>query len=643
MRKSLLAVFALCAASGAARADSWSGWNSLGGGISGAPTAIMNLDGRLEIFALGGGNAIYHNYQTSPSGGWSGWTWMGGSLQQAPAVVMNADGRLELFGWGTDSALWHAWQQTAANSSSWSGWASLGGGIYANPAVNINSDGRLEVVVLGGGNAIWHIWQTSAGGAWSSYNYLGGNMAPGVPLAIGANADGRLEIFAQDTLHRIEHTFEQTAGNSSSYTSWTTFGQVPGGVSSAPAAISDYEGRLYVFVTGIIGPWTYYFSQVSPGVWGNEVGLVGAISSPAVTQNQDGRIEVFGVAAGGVVYHSWQTTPGGSFSGWASLGGTLSSSTVSAVMNMNGTLEIFGEWSNAAGYHDWQTTVGGGDAPVEPTPKPLNPPALPTPPGGTVGSLGYAILENVVYQLNPVAVYQPNSNNTAYAFCYNPSNQNDLIPCNLSLYTYAFDETNGHFHTNPPSPVSTVSPDSGYTGDYSNLQIPVTISTTSVGQIEEVEVDDDDDGYYYEFDYGVGYNTFTYVAGSNIFVQIGGNTNNHGDNTWNHWMTPSALSGLTNAAISYLNANNPGHAICINDMSLPIGGVFDYLHSDWMPPHIAHDKGTAVDVADTSKQCAANNVVIPGTFLKACVMNGAFPEHSGSLVEPGHVHCQWPH
>jgi hypothetical protein len=43
-----------------------------------------------------------------------------------PAVTDNSDGRLEVFARGTDDALWHIWQ-TAAHSGPWSGWASLGG------------------------------------------------------------------------------------------------------------------------------------------------------------------------------------------------------------------------------------------------------------------------------------------------------------------------------------------------------------------------------------------------------------------------------------------------------------------------------------------------------------------------------------
>ena len=215
-----------------------------------------------------------------------------------------------------------------------------------------------------------------------------------------------------------------------------------------------------------------------------------------------------------------------------------------------------------------------------------------------------------------------------------------LIPCHLSLSTNYYIGTNGHFHTNPPPTTAGLNPTSGYTGNYSNLEMPVQLQTTQVGEMEAIYVEDVDDGYVYHTDYAVGYNTFTYVGPSNIFIQIGGNTTMHGDNTWNHWMTPSALQGLQNATVSYLNTNNPGGAICINDMSLPIGGVFDVSNTwRWHPPHVSHDWGTAADVATTTNQCSASNIVNPAAFMRACSSSGAIDRR---LENPPHVHCRWP-
>ena len=60
---------------------------------------------------------MWHIWQTAPNNGWSGWHSLGGDVRQ-PSVATNADGRLEVFAVGGDDALWHTWQ-TAPNN----GWA----------------------------------------------------------------------------------------------------------------------------------------------------------------------------------------------------------------------------------------------------------------------------------------------------------------------------------------------------------------------------------------------------------------------------------------------------------------------------------------------------------------------------------------
>jgi hypothetical protein len=73
------------------------------------------------------------------------------------------NGHIEVFALGDDGALWHAWQIDQAPN--WSRWESL-----ATPPVTIrgadrltvgtNHDGRLEVFVVGGDGAVWRISQT---------------------------------------------------------------------------------------------------------------------------------------------------------------------------------------------------------------------------------------------------------------------------------------------------------------------------------------------------------------------------------------------------------------------------------------------------------------------------------------------------
>jgi hypothetical protein len=141
--------------------------------------AILNSDGRLELFAVGLANRdLVHTYQNVPNGPWQhDWTGLGqphpllpsGILASAPAVARNTGGRLEVFvaayadEFGGDIALCHRWQ-TVPSGGPWSDWASLGRPPSlplkpTAPAVGQNADGHLEVFACTTDNALWHIWQ----------------------------------------------------------------------------------------------------------------------------------------------------------------------------------------------------------------------------------------------------------------------------------------------------------------------------------------------------------------------------------------------------------------------------------------------------------------------------------------------------
>jgi hypothetical protein len=288
----------------AAPSSGWGSWQSLGGYVRSTPTIGKNLDGRLEMLAVGFDNHVYHQWQDA-NGNWSGWADMGGQIAGIPVVGANLDGRLEIFGRGTDNAIWHAWQ-TAPNSG-WSAWASFGGGLQGNPAVSRNLDGRLDVFALGTDNAIWHVTQVVPNANWGGWVSLGGGLkaAPGV----GRNLDGRLEIFAPGMDNQLYHKWQDASGN-----------------------------------------WTGWYGL---GVY--------TIGTPAVGRNMDGRLEVIAVDTGTSLGHIWQGSPGGGWSGWASYGGTTSSRMPDVTRNQDGRLEVFTAGVNdRVLYHAWQTAPNSG-------------------------------------------------------------------------------------------------------------------------------------------------------------------------------------------------------------------------------------------------------------------------------------------
>jgi len=60
---------------------------------------------------------------TPASSEWFGWETLGGGIQEEPSCVSWGPNRIDCFARGTDNAMWHRWW----DGSAWGGWESLGG------------------------------------------------------------------------------------------------------------------------------------------------------------------------------------------------------------------------------------------------------------------------------------------------------------------------------------------------------------------------------------------------------------------------------------------------------------------------------------------------------------------------------------
>ena len=102
----------------------WSGWSLLAATlVRQVPTAVTNADGRIELFGLDVNNSAIHMWQTTPGdvGSWASWAPLGGGLLSSIAAARNIDGRLEIWAIGLDNtSLYRNYQPTAG--AGWSGW-----------------------------------------------------------------------------------------------------------------------------------------------------------------------------------------------------------------------------------------------------------------------------------------------------------------------------------------------------------------------------------------------------------------------------------------------------------------------------------------------------------------------------------------
>jgi hypothetical protein len=332
----------------------WSGWQSLGSPqnvtINTAPALAANGPGplmgpgRLELFVVGQDNALWHIWQDDQGEWSSGWQSIGGSVTGIPGVGKNPDSgaRLEVFAKGTDTALWHVWQN--APNLAWSGWVSLGGQVNDDagaPVLGLNQgagplNNCLHVFVLANasgwnpGSHYDYLNQMWPAGNWSGWTSLGGWQGGG-SSSVAQNQDGRLELFARGQSFAssgdLSHNW-QTEAATNSWSGWNSLGSPPPGPITSIAAASNFDGRIEVF--GISGGALWHIWQTSPNNgWSGWASLaappVPGLSNGTncmVGRNQDGRLEVFVVGSDGALWHIWQTWPNLAWSGWVSLGNT---------------------------------------------------------------------------------------------------------------------------------------------------------------------------------------------------------------------------------------------------------------------------------------------------------------------------------
>jgi hypothetical protein len=91
-------------------------------------------------------------------------------LTSDPVAVAWSENRLDVFARGGDNALWHQWWDGKA----WGVFQSLGGALDSSTAVTSWGPGRLDVFARSSKNTLFHdAWEVSR---WSGVEDLGGHL-----------------------------------------------------------------------------------------------------------------------------------------------------------------------------------------------------------------------------------------------------------------------------------------------------------------------------------------------------------------------------------------------------------------------------------------------------------------------------------
>jgi hypothetical protein len=231
--------------------EGWSAWQSLGGTISGDPSAVSWGVGRIDVFAKGGGNSIYHKWYDG--GNWSAWENLGGSFVGSPDACSYTAGRLDVFARGTDN---HIYQRYYNSGSGWAAWVDQGGILNSDPTAVSWGDGRIDIFARGGGNAIYQKYWSSGTG-WSAWVSQGGTCASGPDAC--SWAPGRIDYFVLGGGNAVFHkSFTSGVG-------WSVYDSLGGIGAGDPGCCSWGSGRLDVFVRG--GGDDIYHKYYDNGAW----------------------------------------------------------------------------------------------------------------------------------------------------------------------------------------------------------------------------------------------------------------------------------------------------------------------------------------------------------------------------------------
>jgi hypothetical protein len=170
-------------------AASWSGWQSLGGYLFGAPTASCVRSGPPVVWVRGVNNNLYRRVMAAGHG----WQRLGGPISSDPVAIPTVMGACpavdDLFMLGPNNR--SLYEYSGGKFSTISGLTD-----YPPAAVRF-PDGRTWLFIHGRGtNALYYRTRAAGSAAWSNWVRLGG-LVTGIPVA--AVVRGQAIVVAQGT------------------------------------------------------------------------------------------------------------------------------------------------------------------------------------------------------------------------------------------------------------------------------------------------------------------------------------------------------------------------------------------------------------------------------------------------------------
>ncbi|HWS89402.1 MAG TPA: hypothetical protein VN282_20680 [Pyrinomonadaceae bacterium] len=135
----------------------WGGWEPHNDGsiLSSAPAVISTGPFHEQVFVRGEDHAVWTKEWTA-SNGWTGWESLGGKINDAPTAVSRQAGIVNVYAWGKDDRLW----QISKYDGKWHDWQQHLDGfpLASRPVANSLGPDHEQVYVQGRDKGVWTKW-----------------------------------------------------------------------------------------------------------------------------------------------------------------------------------------------------------------------------------------------------------------------------------------------------------------------------------------------------------------------------------------------------------------------------------------------------------------------------------------------------
>jgi hypothetical protein len=226
-------------------------WQSLGGVITSDVSCVSWGPNRIDCFARGTDFAMWHRWWNggalSTGGGWRGWETLGGNIWSAPECVSWGVDRIDCFALGSDNLMWHRWWRAGP---SWGEWERPGTGqtpLEGNISCTTWSAGgnRIDCFALSRGRTrnLMHVaWDGRAWRAWESLGSVPPNGIGTWPNCISRMVN-RIDCFVTAT----NLVAWRRQWNGSRWLNWENLG---GRILGSPKCVAYSEIRIDCFAVG---------------------------------------------------------------------------------------------------------------------------------------------------------------------------------------------------------------------------------------------------------------------------------------------------------------------------------------------------------------------------------------------------------